>query len=273
MHLRVSAPPEQFGTSSAFNQIIITLTNNKQLIFGRHPVIDALKDGKEFDRIYLQQGTHGEFERDVRKLCKEHDIPMQVIPKERMSRFTGKNHQGVIGFLSLLPYYRVEDVLPMIYEKGENPLFLLLDGVTDVRNFGAIARSAEIMGAHALVIPHKGAAQINADALKTSAGALTKLPVCREKSLVSTIQWLKMNGISVFASDLKAADPITDLDLTGPVALIIGSEREGVSSHVVREAHGNFIIPQRGTGDSFNVSVATGIALYEVDRQRRLQQG
>lgn len=245
------------------------MTQDKQLIFGRHPIIDALRDGKNFDRIFLQQGTHGDFERELRRLAKERDVPLQVTPKERLNRLTRKNHQGVIGFLAAIPYYRVEDVLPLIYEKGENPLFLLLDGVTDVRNFGAIARSAEIMGVHAIVIPHKGAAQINADAIKTSAGALTKIFVCREKSLVSTIDWLKMNGINTFASDLQAARPINKLDMTGPTAIIIGSERTGVSPHVLRGAHENFIIPQRGTTDSFNVSVATGIALYEIDRQRR----
>ena len=245
------------------------MATDKQIIFGRHPVADALKDGKNFDRVFLQAGTTGEFERAVRLLTRERDIPLQVVPKERLERFTRKNHQGVVGLLSPIAYYRVEDMLPLIYEKGETPLLLLLDGVTDVRNFGAIARSAEVMGVHALVIPHKGAAQINGDAVKTSAGALTKIPVCREKSLVSTIQWLKMNGISIFASDLKAAKPMHELDMTAPTALIIGSERSGVSSHVVREAHENFIIPQRGTTDSLNVSVAAGIALYEADRQRR----
>ena len=249
-------------------QSISILTSEKQLIFGRHPVADAIRDGQTFDRIFLQQGTTGEFEVAIRHLTREHDIPLQVVPKERLERFTRKTHQGVVGFLSPIAYYRVADVLPTIYEKGENPLFLLLDGITDVRNFGAIARSAELMGVHAIVIPYKGAAQINGDAIKTSAGALTKITVCREKSLVSTIELLKENGIQVFASDLKAAKPISEIDLTGPTALIIGSERSGVSQHVSRGAHGNFIIPQRGSGDSFNVSVASGIALYEVDRQR-----
>lgn len=241
-----------------------------QLIFGRHPVIEAIKDGKTFDRVLLQKGTHGEFEVSIRHLTRDFDIPLQIVPKERLERWTRKNHQGIIGLLSEIPYYKVEDVLPMIYEKGETPLFLLLDGVTDVRNFGAIARSAEIMGVHAIVVPHKGAAQINGIAIKTSAGALTKMPVCREKSLVSTIEFLKMNGIKTFTSDLKAEKSITDLDLTGPAALIIGSEWEGVSTHVAREAEERFIIPQRGEGDSLNVSVATGIALYEADRQRRM---
>ena len=243
-------------------------TNPKNIIYGRHPVLDAVKNGTPFDKILLQQGTRGEFEKEVRFLSRKHQIPLQVIPKERMAKFTRGNHQGIIGLLSLITYQRLENILPMIYEQSQTPLILLLDGVTDVRNFGAIARSAEICGVHALVIPQKKSAQINSEALKTSAGALTKIPVCREGSLINTIEYLQQSGIPVLASSLRATKKLYDLDLSGPVALVVGSEGEGISKAVAQKVDQPFIIPQVGTTDSFNVSVATGIMLYEVMRQR-----
>lgn len=210
----------------------------------------------------------GDFEKEVRFLCREHDIPLQYVPKEKLSKITGGNHQGIIGYLALLTYYRLEDVVPMIYEKGEIPLILILDRVTDVRNLGAIARSAEVCGAHALVVPKTGSALINSDALKTSAGALTRLTVCRENSLVSTVESLQNAGVQVFASDLNAEKKIFDIDFTAPLALIIGSEDEGVAPALLQRVNERFIIPQKGETDSFNVSVAAGIMLYEALRQR-----
>lgn len=239
-----------------------------ELIYGRHPVTDAIRNGVAIDKVLLQQGTRGEFEREIRHLCRDFDIPMQVVPKERLNKWTRGNHQGVIGLLSLLSYYRLSDMLPLIYERGETPLLVLLDGVTDVRNLGAIARSAECCGAHALVIPAKGSALINAEAVKTSAGALTRLPVCRERSLVKAIELLRQSGIRVLGSDLRAQHLVFQLDLKGPVALVVGSEGEGISAAIREQVDELFIIPQVGTTDSFNVSVAAGIMLYEVMRQR-----
>ena len=244
--------------------------NKDKLIYGRHPVIDALNSGKPIDKLLLQQGVRGDFERDIRHLSKRLNIPMQVVPKERLNHLTSGNHQGIIGFLSLLTYQRIENVLPMIYEQSESPLLVLLHGVPDVRNFGAIARSAECCGAHALVIPKKGVAQINAEALKSSAGALTEIPVCREQSLIQAIEQLQLAGVEVLASSLRATKAIDELDLTGPVALVVGSEGLGVSAPVLAKVDQQFIIPQKGKTDSFNVSVASGIMLYEVMRQRRL---
>lgn len=239
------------------------------MIIGRHPVLDAIAAGKELDRVVLQRGISRDFEKEIKAICKSRQIPMQILPKERMNRITRKNHQGIIAFISLIKYYKIEDVLPLVYEQSETPLFLLLDGVTDVRNFGAIARSAEICGVHALIIPDKGAAQINETAIKTSAGALTKIPVCRERSLVQAIDYLKLSGIKIYTSSLSATAPIHDLDFVGPTAIIIGSEGDGVSQKLLSMTDEHFIIPQKGTTDSFNVSVATGICLYEVMRQRR----
>jgi len=238
------------------------------IIYGRHPVMEAVKAGKSIDKVMLQQGIRGEYEKELRFICKQNDVQLQVVPKERLNRFINGNHQGVIGFISLIEYQSIENVLPLVYEQSETPLFLILDGVTDVRNFGAIARSAEIAGVHAIIIPQKGAALINADAIKTSAGALTKIPVCRENSLVNTIEFLQSSGVQVFASSLEAEGLIQNLDFKIPVALIIGSEDLGVQQSVMRKADKTFIIPQVGTSDSFNVSVATGIMLYEVMRQR-----
>ncbi len=238
------------------------------MIIGRHPIVDAIKSGQPIDKLILQKGVRGEFEKEIRWLTKQHNIPLQVVPKERMGKFSRGNHQGIIGFLSLLPYYRLEDLLPTIYEKSETPLILLLDGVTDVRNFGAIARSAECCGVHGLVIPKKGAAQINEEAIKTSAGALTKIPICRENSLSAAIDFLELSGIQVLATDLQASTPIQKIDFSLPTAIILGAEGEGISPAILRKVNQNIIIPQIGTTNSFNVSVAAGIVLYEVTRQR-----
>lgn len=239
------------------------------IIYGRHPVVDAIKAGQSIDKLMLQQGTRGEFEKEIRQLAKTYDIPLQYAPKERLNKMTRGNHQGIIGLLSIITYQKFEDILPLIYERSESPLLLLLDGITDVRNLGAIARSAECSGAHALIIPSKGSAQINAEALKTSAGALAKIPVCRVSSMVNTVQTLKDYGVRILASDLKAEAYLYDIDMKGPVAFILGSEGEGVSKALLQEADQSFLIPQKGTTDSFNVSVATGIMLYEVLRQRK----
>ncbi|HHM21663.1 MAG TPA: 23S rRNA (guanosine(2251)-2'-O)-methyltransferase RlmB [Bacteroidetes bacterium] len=239
------------------------------IAFGRHPVVEAIRAGSAFDKILLQRGTTGDFEKEIRQLCRQHGIPLQYVPREKLNRIVKGNHQGVVGYLALIRYYQLEDVVPHIYEKGETPLLLLLDGVTDVRNLGAIARSAEVSGAHALVVPWSGSALINADALKTSAGALSRLVVCREKSLVSAVEYLQNAGIRVFASDLTAPRPIGEMDFTSPSAIVVGSEDEGVSEGLLRRADERFIIPQKGTTDSYNVSVAAGIMLYEAGRQRK----
>lgn len=231
-------------------------------------MLEAISSGLAIDRIYLQQGTRGDFEKEIRALCRQQDIPLQYVPKEKLNRLVQGNHQGVAGFISLVTYQSLELILPAIYEQGHNPLILLLDQVTDVRNFGAIARSAEICGAHALVVPKSGSALITADAIKASAGALMRIPVCRENSLINAITYLESSGVSVFASDLNANKKIWEIDFLHPSAIVIGSEDAGVQSAILSRATGRFVIPQTGETDSFNVSVAAGIMLYEVQRQR-----
>ena len=238
------------------------------LIFGRHPVLDALETGRSIEKIALQLGVRGDFERTIRQTAKARNIPLQVVPKERFGKWTKGNHQGVVAWLSPIEYDSLEALLPFLFDSGATPLLMLLDGVTDVRNFGAIARSAELAGVDALVIPAKNSAQITAEAIKTSAGALTKLSVCREKSLLGAVEFLKASGLRVLASKIPSEKALYEVDLTGPVALIVRAEGEGVSDPILRAADEHFWIPQRGTTDSFNVSVAAGIMLYEVMRQR-----
>jgi len=238
------------------------------IIIGRNPIIDAIENGTSIDKILLQQGTRGEFEKELRQLTKQFNIPVQFVPKEKLNKISRANHQGVIGFASLIPYYKLEDLIPMIYEKSEMPLIVLLDGVTDIRNVGAIARSAEVCGAHALVIPRKGAAQINEEAIKSSAGALLKIPVCRASSLDAALTTLELAGVTTFGSSLGGKQKVFECDFTQPTAIVMGSEGTGINRDLLKRIESQFIIPQKGTMDSFNVSVATGIILYEVLRQR-----
>jgi 23S rRNA (guanosine2251-2'-O)-methyltransferase len=244
---------------------------DQHIIFGRHPVTDALASGQDIDRIMIQQGTRGEFEKEIRHACKEREIPLHVSPKERLDRVVRGNHQGIIAFGALIQYQELDAILAHVFERGETPLIVMLDGVTDVRNLGAIARSAVCCGAHALIIPAKGNAQINPEAIKTSAGALHSIPVCRVNSIVNTLEQLKHSGLASFAGDLQAAQPIYQLDLSVPLVIIAGAEGEGVSNAVLTRVDHRFIIPQAATTNSFNVSVATGITLYEVMRQRLLR--
>ncbi len=242
------------------------------IIYGRHPVLEALEQGLPFQKILLQRGTRGEFEKELRRRCKEANIPLQYAPKERLSRWVRGNHQGVVGLLSPLPFARLEEQLPFLFEKGEAPLLLLLDGVTDVRNFGAIARTAEVFGVHALVLPSKGSVSLSEDAVKTSAGALTRLPVCRERNLQHAIDLLRLSGVRILASSLQAEKPLHEVDFRLPSAILIGSEDKGVHPALLTLADERFIIPQVGKTDSLNVSVATGIMLYEAMRQRRRRE-
>ena len=245
------------------------MSSTSSLIYGHHPVVEALQSGTAVDKVFVQQGTRGELEKEMRHLCRERDVPMQFVPKEKLDHWVrGGRHQGVLAFVALLPYYRLADVLPTIYDGADMPLLMLVEGVTDVRNFGAIARSALCAGVQALVVPQKNSALINEEAIKASAGALLHLAVCRETSIFNAVEQLQLSGIQVVASDLSAQKPIFDLDLTAPTAFIIGAEGEGVSPALLRKADDRFRIPQSTQIDSFNVSVAAGIMLYETLRQR-----
>ncbi len=238
------------------------------LLVGRNPVIEALEDGIEIDKVFLQLGIRGEFEKQVRKLCQQQQVPLVVVPKEKLNQFFRGNHQGIIAVASMIQYQRLDKLLPFAFEQQQQPLFVLLDGITDVRNFGAIARSCEVFGAQALIISKKSGALITEDAVKTSAGALLRLPVCREQSLGQAVEYLQDSGVAVLCSDLKATRRLQDCDLAGPVAIVMGSEDKGVNPDLLHQIRDRFIIPQNGQTDSLNVSVATGIILYEITRQR-----
>jgi len=239
------------------------------MIYGRHPVLDAVKGGTSIDKIYVQKGMRGDFELELRQKCREDNIPIQYVPKQRLSKITSGNHQGVIAMIAELEYQQLEHILPFLFEQSKNPLIVVLDGITDVRNFGAIARSCECLGAHALVVPSKNSAPVNAEAIKTSAGALTQIPVCREKSINDALVQLQLSGLSVVVGDLSADRALYDLDLTMPLAIVMGAEGKGVHPSVLKIADQKFVIPQQGQTDSLNVSVATGVILYEVVRQRK----
>lgn len=241
-------------------------------IFGLRPVIEAIKAGRQIDRLLVRQGLQGALYHELMTEVRKHNISYQVVPVERIELVTRKNHQGVLAWLSIIEYQYITNLLPMIFEKGEDPLVLVLDSVSDVRNFGAIVRSAECLGAHAVVIPEKGSARITADAVKTSAGALHTFPVCREKSIVRSVEYLKESGLKIVCAAEKSSEQALETDLKGPVALILGSEDKGISRELKALAELTISIPMRGNIASLNVSVAAGILLYEIMRQRSVSR-
>lgn len=242
--------------------------NLENLIFGTRAVIEAINAGKEIDKIIIQKGLSNQLYSELRKTIKDLDIPIQIVPPEKINRITSKNHQGVLAFVSQITYYDVEDVLAEVFEKGKTPLVLILDRVTDVRNFGAIARSADCAGVDFIIIPSRGAAQINADAVKTSAGALNRMKVCRVDNLKNTIDYLKESGLQIIACHEKTESYHFNADLTKPTAIIMGSEENGISSEYLKRSDMQVKIPMVGNIASLNVSVATGIILFEAVKQR-----
>jgi len=237
-------------------------------IFGLRPVIEAIRAGKTIDRLLVKQGLRGELYHELTTEVNRNGISYQIVPAERLELITRKNHQGIVAWLSLIDYQSISNLLPLIYEKGEDPLIVVLDGVSDVRNFGAIARSAECLGAHAIVLPEKGSARITADAVKTSAGALHLLPVCRERSLSRVIRFLKDSGLRVACATERSENLVSDTDMRGPLALVMGSEDKGVGRELVALADLTVRIPMKGSIGSLNVSVAAGVLIYEIARQR-----
>jgi 23S rRNA (guanosine2251-2'-O)-methyltransferase len=247
------------------------MQKEKDCIFGLRPVIEAIKAGKQIDRLLVKQGLQGSLYHELMTEVKNYGIVYQIVPVERIELVTRKNHQGVLAWLSEIEYQKIENIIPTLYEKGEDPLILALDGVSDVRNFGAIVRTAECLGAHAIVIPEKGSARITADAVKTSAGALHSFPVCREKSIVHAIEYLKESGLKIICAEEKRGRYAKDSDLTGPIVLILGSEDKGISRELQLLANDCIKIPMSGKISSLNVSVAAGILMYESVRQRSLK--
>ncbi len=240
----------------------------ESLIFGLRPVIEALRAGKEIDKLFVQSGLKSELFSELMGLLKQNNVAFQYVPIEKLDRLTTKNHQGVVGYISAISYKKIKNILPVLFDVGKNPLILILDRITDVRNFGAIARTAECSGVNAIIIPMHGAAQINADAIKTSTGALHKIPVCKEENLKSVIDYLKECGLQIVACTEKASDYYYQMDFTVPTAIIVGSEEDGILNEYLQKSDAKAKIPMMGEIGSLNVSVATGIILYEAVSQR-----
>jgi len=241
-------------------------------IFGIRPVIEALKAGKEIEKIMIQKGLRGEGFYLLNSLIKKLEVPIQFVPIDKLNQITRLNHQGVIAFISEISYQKLEFIIPFSYEQGKVPLILVLDRITDVRNLGAIARTAECAGVDGLLLPEKGSAQLNAVAIKTSAGALYKLPACRSHNLKESIQFMKNSGLRIVAATEKASIDYTEADFTKPIALIVGSEEDGVSDEYLKLTDERVRIPLHGEIESLNVSVASGVILYEILRQRKLAE-
>ena len=238
------------------------------MIYGTRAVIEAIVAGKEIEKIMVQSGLSNDLIKELISVARTHNVPFTFVPAEKLKRLSTKNHQGVICMLSAVSYSRLENVIDKAFSEGREPFLIILDRVTDVRNFGAIARTAECAGVDAIVIGEKGSAPITSDAMKTSAGALNHLAVCREKDLKATLKQLRESGIRIVACTEKTSNKIFDTDLKGPVAIIMGSEEDGISNELIREADELAMIPLKGKIGSLNVSVAAGVAVYEVVRRR-----
>lgn len=244
--------------------------SKKNIITGRNPVVEALKQQSGVDKILLFKNATGDVINEIRKLAKEQNIPVQYVPNEKLNSLTNINHQGVIAYKTAVLYQDLQQVIDWINDKGETALLLMLDGVTDVRNIGAIARSAVCCGAQAIIIPDKGVGAMNEDAIKSSAGALEKINICRVNSLLKAVDDLHLNGIKVFTSEMKAKKKIFELNLAEPCCIIMGNEEKGVQQYLSKSADEHFTIPMKGDFDSLNVSVAAGMILYEAMKQRIL---
>lgn len=243
--------------------------NEPLIIYGHHPVVEALEAGKPVEKVFFQEGIRGEMEKQIRHLTKACNVPLQVVPRERLNKMVRGTHQGVAALLSAVQYQSLDDLLPLWLEQSTAPLLMLLDGITDVRNFGAVCRSAECAGAQGVIVPQSGAAPANEEAMKASAGALARMTICRVRSIFSTVELLQQSGIQVVATALTDRSiPIFQADFRKPTALLMGSEGTGVHPKLLKMADVVAKIPQASAFDSFNVSVAAGIALYEVMRQR-----
>ena len=240
------------------------------LIIGREAVIKALNEGKQLDRIYLQTTVHGPIIDELKALAAQSLVPINKVPVEKLNSFNVSNHEGCIAQISKIQYQDLQQIISFVVENGETPLFIILDGITDIRNIGAIARSAFSFGVHAIIIPEKGVGSLNEDAILTSAGALEKIAVCRVGSLMKTVDDLHLNGIKVYASEMTASKNIANIDFSEPCAIVMGGEEHGIYPALMKICDEKFKIPMPGDFESLNVSVATGVILYEVSRQRTI---
>lgn len=239
-----------------------------EIIYGINPVLEAMNEGKEIEKLFLLKTMQPHKANEIKRIATAFKVPFQYVPKEKLNRLTRQNHQGVVAVISSVSYTDIETLLPTVYESGKIPFLLILDKITDVRNLGSIARSAECAGVNAIIIPTRGSAMINADAIKTSAGALNKIPVCRQTNLKDTIIFLKNSGLEIIGATEKAELNHFDHDYNKPIALIMGSEEKGIAEEHLEICDKFVKIPMTGTFQSLNVSVAAGIILFEIVKQR-----
>ena len=244
------------------------MIDKSQYIYGIHAVLEAIEAGKDIDKILLSKTLNDETAREISDKARQLRVPVQRVPVQKIDRITRRNHQGVLAMMAAVTYYQVENLVPQMFDEGENPFIVVLDGVTDVRNFGAVARTCECAGVSAIVIPDRESVSVNADAVKTSAGALNFLPVCRERNLVNAVKFLRDSGFKIVGTSDKDSSPYTQADYTGPVAIVLGAEDKGISPEMMKLCDTQVFIPEFGHINSLNVSVAGGIMIYEVVRQR-----
>ena len=240
---------------------------DNNLIFGIRPVVEAIEAGREIEKLYIRKGAEGQLMTELRDLCLRHRVHVQEVPVEKLNRLVRGNHQGVVAQIAAIAYVQLDDILERVPD-DETPLVVVFDGVTDVRNFGAIARSAECAGAHGLIAPLKNSAPVNAEAIRASAGALTTIPVCRDGSIRNTIKTLQAEGFQVVAATEKSRKLLYDADLRRPTALVMGAEETGISKEVLKLCDERLAIPLIGRIESLNVSAAAAVMLFEVVRQR-----
>jgi len=238
------------------------------LITGRQAIIDAIHSGQQLDRIYLDNKATGPSVNELKKIALQAGVPVNYVPVAKLNGFNAGDHEGTIAIISKVRYYDLQEIISFVVEQGEAPLFLILDGITDIRNIGGIARTALCCGVHAIIIPDKGVGALNEDAILTSAGALEKIAVCRVNSLMKAVDELHLNGIKVFASEMTAEKNLFDCDFKEPVAVVMGSEEKGVYPALMKICDERIKIPMKGDFESLNVSVAAGIILYEAMKQR-----
>lgn len=245
-------------------------SGNQQLVFGMRPVLEAIQADTQIEKIFVQTGIDGALFQELRAAIRERNLPYQMVPVEKLNRLTSGNHQGVVATISPIKYHSFADVVQSLEDNGVSPFILLLDHITDVRNMGAIVRTAECAGVHAVVIPDHGSAQLNEDAIKTSSGALLRMTICREPNLKTVLNLAKQYDMQVCAATEKGATSYLGVDFTKPTLLIMGSEDTGISTDLLRLADVRAALPIRGEIQSLNVSVAAGIFMYEMLRQRAL---
>lgn len=240
---------------------------DNNLIFGIRPVVEAIEAGREIEKLYIRKGAEGQLMTELRDLCLRHRVHVQEVPVEKLNRLVRGNHQGVVAQIAAIAYVQLDDILERVPD-DETPLVVVFDGVTDVRNFGAIARSAECAGAHGLIVPLKNSAPVNAEAIRSSAGALTTIPVCRVGSVRNTLRQLQTEGFQVAAATEKSRKLLYDADFRRPTAIVMGAEDTGVSREVLKLCDEQLAIPMIGRIESLNVSAAAAVMLFEAVRQR-----